>query len=219
MDSDLRLIRVVGVVGDVRDYGVDSQARPSIYMFYKQRPTRAASFTIAIHGSLPTETMISAARKAVRQVDPNLPLQFSTLGEVFNSSLADRRFGLMLLGTFGSAALGLAAIGIFAVMAYTVVQRTQEIGGHIALGAAPGRVRGLVIRQGLAVAGTGVGIGLLLSLGLTRLMSSLLFEISTLDPVDYLTSTPLLLLVSLLACYLPAFRASRVDPLQAIRSE
>ncbi len=125
----------------------------------------------------------------------------------------------MLLGTFGIAALGLAAIGIFAVMAYTVVQRTQEIGVRIALGAAPGRVRGLVIRQGLAVAGTGVGIGLLLSLGLTRLMSSLLFEISTLDPVAYLTSTPLLLLVSLLACYLPAFRASRVDPLQVIRSE
>lgn len=217
MDGDLHVLRVVGVVGDVRDYGVDSQVRPTIYLDYKQRPGRASDFTIVMNTALPPESIIGSARSVVRELNPNLPVQFSTIDQVFSSSLADRRFGMLLLSIFGVAALSLAAIGIFAVMAYTVAQRTQEIGVRIALGAAPGSVRGLVVRRGLRIAGAGVLLGLLGALALTRLLSSMLFGIGSLDPAVYALAVPLLLLVSFLACYLPAFRASRVDPLAALR--
>jgi putative ABC transport system permease protein len=218
MDGNLKVFTIVGIVGDVREYGLDSIPRPVFYGYYKQRPF--GSFSVVIHGSRLDEAAItSSARGVLRQMDPNLPPRFRTVREILSASIADRRFNLLLLGAFAGSALLLAVIGIYGVTAYSVAQRTQEIGIRMALGALPGNIFRMIMLEGLVLASFGVGLGLLGALWLTRLIGSMLYGIPPHDPVTFGIAASILALMALAACYIPARRATRVDPMVALRYE
>lgn len=163
---------------------------------------------------------LAQVQRAVWPVNASLPLaDVRTMAEVQRRSLARAQFTLIMLALAGAMALLLGVVGIYGVIAYTVSQRTREVGIRVALGAQPGNVRGLFVRQGLWLCGIGVACGLCASAGLTRLMSSLLFGVSPLDPVTFTVAAGTLTAAALLASYLPARRASRVDPALALRAE
>jgi putative ABC transport system permease protein len=218
MDGDLRLLHVVGVVGDVRDYGVDEAIAPTIYANSLQRlPT--STWTVVVRAQTDPSALIPAMREAVRTLDPQLPLKFRTLDQVFSSSLDQRRFSLVIFGFFGTTALLLAAMGIYGVTAYTVAQRTQEIGIRIALGAQMRDVLSLMLRKAMSLVLIGAIIGLAGAYVVTRLMSNLLFGVTPTDLTTFIAVPLVLLLVALLACLIPARRATKVDPLVALRYE
>jgi ABC-type antimicrobial peptide transport system permease subunit len=158
-------------------------------------------------------------RAAVEALRPNVPLRFRTLDQVFFSSLDQRRFILALFGVFAAVALLIAAIGVYGVMAYTVTQRTQEIGIRMALGARGPDVLRLTLGQGMRLAATGVALGLLAAFALTRLMKSLLFRVETTDPLTFMAIASLLMIVAVVACLIPARRATKVDPMIALRTD
>jgi putative ABC transport system permease protein len=161
-----------------------------------------------------------AVRAAVREVDPALPVfDMEPMSDTVAGSLARPRFLSILLGAFSAIALVLAAVGIYGVMAYSVSQRTQEIGVRMAFGARSSDVLKMVLSQGAKLAGLGIGLGLLGAFALTRVMSTLLFEVSVTDPVTFAVVVPLLAVVALLACYIPARRATKVDSMIALRGE
>ncbi len=217
MDGDLRLFTIIGVVGDVRDYGLETSPTATVYGYYKQRPNKTIGFAVVLKGPAEKAELISIARQTLRSLNPETPAKFDDLATMFDSSLADRRFSLLLLGLFGASALALAAVGIFGVMACVVSQRIREIGVRVALGATPGSILRMVVGRGLAMTLAGVAVGLVAAAGLTRLMSGLLFGISAIDPWTFAATVIVLGLVAVAACYLPARRASRVDPLVALR--
>ena len=219
MDGDLRLLTIVGIVGDARNHSLEAPPSPTVYVNYRQRPQSSDLFTIVMRTSLPPEGVIPAAREIVRGVDPDVPPQFRTFAQVFRSSLAARRFHLTLVLAFAGAALLLAVAGTYGVMAYSVTRRTREIGVRIALGAARGDVLRLVLGQGVWTTAIGVAIGIAGSLALTRAMHSLLFGVSPTDSVTLAGVVLLLAGVSLLACWIPTRRAMRVDPIVALRHE
>jgi len=159
-------------------------------------------------------------RQAIREVDPNQPVaSVRTLDEVLGRATAQRRLGMILLATFAALGLLLAALGIYGVLSYFVVQHTREIGVRMALGAQPGDVLRLVIGKGLRLALAGVVVGLFGAFVLTRLMKSLLFGVSAIDPLTFAGVTVMLTIVAFLACYIPARRATKVDPMVALRYE
>ncbi len=166
MDGDLRLLTIVGVVGDVRTRSLETRPSPTIYVNYRQRPQSTSSFTVVMRTSLPPTTLIPEGREILHSLDPNLPPHFNTFGEIFVSSLAARRFNLILVAAFAAAALLLAAAGIYGVMAYSVARRTRELGVRMALGATAGDVLRLVLGQGLGTTAIGVAIGIAGSLAL-----------------------------------------------------
>ena len=170
MDGDLRLLHIVGVVGDVHDYGVDAPVTPTIYGNALQR-LPFSSLTVVVRGQGEPAALIAPMREAVRSLDPQLPLKFRTLDQVFSSSLDQRRFSLVIFGVFAAAALLLAAMGIYGVTSYAVAQRTQEIGLRMALGAQAGDVLKLVLRNGMSLAFIGAAIGLAGAYAITRVMS------------------------------------------------
>jgi putative ABC transport system permease protein len=218
MDGDLRMLQVVGVVGDVRDRGLDSNVSPTVYGNALQRP-QSSSFSVIVRAQVDPATLIPAMRQAVQALNPDLPTSFRTLEQVFSSSLDARRFSLVTFGVFAAAALMLAVMGIYGVISYSVTQRTQEIGIRIALGAQSRDVLRLVVGQGLTLALIGISMGLAAAFGLTRLMASLLYGVSATDPATF-SAIPLLLAgVALLASYIPARRATKVDPMVALRYE
>ena len=219
MDGDRHLLRVVGVVGDVREFGLEAGARPTVYVHYLQRPGQAWGFAIVARTRGDVQTLIPAMRGAVRTLNSDVPTSFRTLGQVFSSSLDNRRFSLVIFGGFACAALLLAALGIYGVTSYAVTQRTQEIGIRIALGARARDVLRMVIGQGMKSVLLGIAIGLGGALALTRLITHLLFGVSATDPLTLTAVTLLLASVALLACYLPARRATKVDPMEALRYE
>jgi putative ABC transport system permease protein len=163
--------------------------------------------------------VVSASRVIVREIDPDVPARFGTFAQVFSSSLSARQFNLTLLAAFAATALFLAVAGIYGVMAYTVARRTREIGVRMALGATAGDVLRLVLAQGLWTTVIGVASGIAGSFALSRTMHSLLFEVNAADPVTLLACALFLAGVSLLACWIPARRAVRVDPIVALRYE
>jgi putative ABC transport system permease protein len=164
--------------------------------------------------------LVAGIRQAVRRVDPEQPVyNIRTMGQRLSNSFAPQRFIALLLGIFATLAAILAALGIYGVMSYAVTQRTQEIGIRMALGAKRGDVLSMVIGQGMRVALIGVGVGLISALALTRLLKTLLFGVSPTDPLTFITIAALLAAVALLACWIPARRATRVDPLIALRCE
>ncbi len=219
MDGDLRLLTIVGVVGEVRKHSLETAPRPTIYVNYRQRPRRTQQFDVVLRTSSDPAAVTSSVRRVLTQLDPTVPARMTTFSQVFSESLNNRRFNLTLVGVFALAALLLAMVGVFGVLAYSVAQRTQEIGVRIALGATPGGILKMVLGQGLLTVAIGLLVGLAGSLLLTRTMRSMLFEISPNDPLTIVGIAVLLLLIAMLASYIPARRATRVDPMVALRYE
>jgi len=219
MDGDLRPLTIVGVVGDVREDRLEKASGPIVYVNYRQRPEATYRFSAVMRTATDPSAVISSARSIVRALDPNVPPVFGTLTEISRLSLKARRFNLLLLGAFAGTALLLAVAGLYGVMAYSVARRTSELGTRIALGATPGNVLRLVLRQGLVTALIGVAIGMGGAAVLTRTLRSFLFGLSPTDPVTFAGVAFLLILVALLACYFPARRAAKVDPIEALRNE
>ncbi len=209
---------IVGIVGDVKDSDLTARQSAQVYVPFVQNPFWAADIAVRAHG-IPS-ALADALREQIRAIDSALPVAYVLpMTEVIGSSIAQPRFRTTLLSLFGAAALLLAAIGIYGVLAYTVAQQTREIGIRMALGANPSRVLRLVLGRGLRLAGIGTAIGVFAALMLTQLLKSLLFGVSATDPVTFGAVAGLLLAVALLACYVPARRAMRVDPMVALRYE
>ena len=219
MDSDLRLLTVVGVVKEVRKHSLEAAPRPSIYVNYRQRLRAVSDFDIVLRTNSDPAAIFPAVRGVLTQLDPTVPPRLNTFTQVFSESLTSRRFNLLLVGVFALAALLLAIAGVYGVLAYSVAQRTREIGVRIALGATPGNILKMVLGQGLVTVAIGTAIGLVGSFLLTRTMRSLLFEVSPNDPLTVVGVALLLMLVAMLASYIPARRATRVDPMVALRYE
>jgi putative ABC transport system permease protein len=211
-------VSIVGVVGDARNFGLAVAPQPEVYISYLQGAQER--MRLVVRTAAEPLSLVPALREAVRALDPELPFsQVTTMEQLLAKSVAERRLNLRLLSIFAVVAVALAAVGIYGVMSYTVAQRTREIGIRLALGALPADVLTLVIRQGMILAVMGVVIGLAGAFALTRLMSNLLFGVSATDPATFALIAVLLAGVALLACYLPARRATRVDPLVALRCE
>lgn len=209
---------IVGIVGDVKDSDLSARQSTQIYVPFVQNPFWAADIAVRVHGN--PSALSGTLREQIRAIDSALPVaEVRPMAEVIGSSIAQPRFRTTLLSLFGAAALLLAAIGIYGVLAYTVAQQTREIGIRMALGANPGKVLRLVLGRGLRLAGFGTAIGILAALMSTQLLNSLLFGVSATDPVTFAAVAGLLLGVALLACYVPARRAMRVDPMVALRYE
>ncbi len=209
---------IVGIVGDVKDSDLSARQSAQIYVPFVQNPFWATDIAVRSHGN--PSALGGALREQIRAIDPALPVAgVQPMAEVIGSSIAQPRFRTALLSLFGAAALLLAAIGIYGVLAYTVAQQTREIGIRMALGANPGTVLRLVLARGLRLAGAGTLIGVLAALMLTQLLNSLLFGVSATDPLTFAAVAGLLLGVAVLACYVPARRAMRVDPMVALRCE
>jgi putative ABC transport system permease protein len=218
MDGDLRLLTIVGVVEEVRTR-LEADPRPTVYVDYRQRPRTTSEFSVVMRTNADPGVMFGTARKILRQVDPAVAPSFNTFTQIFSDSLNNRRFNLLLVGVFALAALLLAVAGVFGVLAYSVSQRTREIGMRIALGATSGNVLKMVLGEGLITVMIGTAIGISASFLLTRTMRSLLYKVSPADPVTLLSVTLLLVLVAMLASWIPARRATRVDPMVALRHE
>jgi putative ABC transport system permease protein len=209
---------IVGVVSDTKLYGLANPARLEVYVPLRQNAR--SDMTLVVKSGADPAALTSAIREAVQAIDKDQPLfAISTMKELVSNSVATRRMTLVLLGLFSGLALVLGAIGIYGVIAYSVAQRTHEIGIRMALGAPRGDVFGLVVGEGLKLAGVGIAIGIVAAFGLARLMSSLLYGVSTTDFETFAGVAILLALVALLACYVPARRAMRVDPMVALRYE
>ncbi len=219
MDGDLRLLTIVGVVGDVRDHSLEAASRPTVYVDYRQRPLGARRFTVVLRTSSRPDAVFSAARSILHELDPNIPPSFHTLSQVYSESLDARRFSLTLVAIFSAIALLLALAGIYGVISYSVAQRTREIGVRMALGATTREVLLMVLKQGALTGAIGISFGLLGAFAITRWLESQLFEISPTDPATLAIVSLVLLLVSLAACAIPGRRASRIDPVIALRCE
>jgi putative ABC transport system permease protein len=209
---------IVGVVGNVRQTGLDQPAKATVYWPYPELLYSQMSLIVRTSGE--PLRMVSAIRGELHDLDPNLPLASpATMDQLLANSVSRARFMMELLGVFAAIALGLAAVGIYGVMASGVALRTQEIGVRMALGAQRRHVMRLILAKGTRIALAGVGIGLVASLALTRLMASLLYDVSPTDPLTFAGVAVLLIGVALLACYVPARKAMRVDPMVALRHE
>jgi putative ABC transport system permease protein len=212
------LRRIVGVVGRIRSDGLDAPYEP--HLFLPARQISVNSITVFIRASAGPEALQEPVRRAVQEVNPDLPVfGVRSVRSIISDALASRRFALQILVFFAATAMLLAAIGIYGVMAYFVSQRVREIGVRMALGAQHGDVVKLVVRQGMSLALMGVVLGLVASLFLMRLIAGLLFGVSSTDPVTLLIFTVLLAAVALLANYIPASRAARIDPMVALRHD
>jgi predicted permease len=209
---------VIGVIGNIKHFGLDTEPRPEVYITFAQGPP--VTPLLAIRTSVDPSSLIAAVRRELRSLEPKLVMyNFAPMTELVTDSLTERRFNTMLIGVFAVLALALAAVGVYGVMSYLVRQRTHEIGIRMALGAERGDILRLVVGHGMVLVLAGVGIGLVGAFGLTRIMSGLLFGVSATDPTTFVGGSVVLALVALLASYLPARRATKVDPMVALRYE
>jgi predicted permease len=219
---DNHWLEIVGVVGDVKTFGLAEDIRPMAYLPVGT-PVRAVALDVmqvVLRTTLPPSSLASGLRAAVDRIDPSVPLmRIRTMDEIISASLVRMAFTMTLLIIAAVVALMLGLVGLYGVISYIVSQRTPEIGVRLALGAQPGDVRLMVLRQGLGVALVGVVVGLGVAAVATRVMGSLLFEVSTHDPVTFGAAALALTAVSGIATYLPARRAAAIDPLDAIRAE
>lgn len=217
MDGDPRYFTIVGVVGDVRESDLAAKPRPTFYADYRQRPRKAESMNFVMATSGSTAPVIAAARRIARQLAPESPPRIRTIERIVSESVADRRFVLVLVGTFGSAALLLATLGIYGVMTYLVTERRREIGVRLALGATGAGIVRLVVGQGARMAWLGIGIGIALAFGGTRTLEGFLYGVSPLDPVAFLGVVALLATVGTMASWASARRAAAVPPVEVLR--
>jgi predicted permease len=211
-------VTIIGVVGDIKSDGFDAPSVPHVYMSLRQAaPFNAVVF---LRSKADVAGLGEAVRSAVENVDPNIPVHsISSLDQIIARSLADRRFALELLGVFAAVALLLAAIGIYGVMSYSFSQRTHEIGIRVALGAQRLHILQMAVGEGMQLVAIGLPIGLLAAAALTRFVRSMLFGVSPFDPLTFTAISATLAAVAFLACYIPARRATRVNPLVALREE
>jgi putative ABC transport system permease protein len=209
---------IVGVVGDLKHFGLDQETQPEMYAPFAQFVIDVMPMVVRVQGN--PATFASAIRQQVQQVDATVAIErILPMQQVLSGSFAARRFTMLLLGAFAAVALLLAGVGVYGVMAYSVSERTREIGVRLALGAQTSDVLRLVLKQSLTLAAVGVGIGLLASFALARLMKNLLFGVTAHDPLTFATVAVLLTVVALLACWIPARRATQVNPVVALKYE
>jgi predicted permease len=209
--------RVVGLVGNVRHQALEQEGSLEVYLPITQVPN--SSVELVVRTRLATKSLAPQVRAALRAVDPALPtVEYQELDELVDRAVSPRRFMVILLGAFALAALLLASIGIYGVVSYTVTQRTKEIGIRMALGASAGQVQRHVMSQTVALVSGGIFAGIASALMLTRLMASLLYHLDPADPLTFIATTLVLLIVAVSAGYIPALRASRVDPMSALRT-
>jgi len=214
----LTSFEIVGIVRDVKLAGLEAPSEPAYYLPASQAPLE--DMMILVRTTTDPRSMVGAVRQAVWSIDPNQPISnVSTLEKLVDDSVAQRRLNMLLMGLFGGLALLLSAVGIYGLLSHAVTQRTQEMGIRMALGAQVGDVLKLVLRQGMMLAIAGEVIGLVGAFALTRLMRGLLFGVTPNDATTFVVVAGVLAVVALLACYVPARRATKVDPLVALRYE
>ncbi len=214
--------RIVGVVGDVKQHGLDEGSSLAIYLPYAQSPSAflMRNMAFAIRTRSDPRSVAAAVRQAIEGVDPDLPVfDIATMEQLVYRSVSEPRLNAVLLGLFASLALALASVGIYGVTSYAVIHRTHEIGVRMALGADRGQVLNLIVREGMLLTCVGVGAGLVVAFGVTRLMRSLMYGVRPSDPGTFAAAAIALAAVALLACYIPARRATKVDPMVALRYE
>jgi putative ABC transport system permease protein len=212
---DVKWITIVGVVGDMRHRGLDLDPKPEYYFAHNQNPYRA--MILAVRSTQDPRSLTSAIRREISRLDPDLPAaNVRTLEQVAADSIAPRKLSVVLIGVFAGVALVLASVGIYGVMSFLVVQRTHEIGVRMALGAQRADVLRLVIGRAAKLVLMGTGIGLLLGVISSRALRALLFNVGAFDLMTFVTVTISLIVVSLLASYIPAVRATRADPMIAL---
>jgi putative ABC transport system permease protein len=217
-DEKSTMREIVGVVADVRNRALNTEPKPAYYLPQSQVPFNQLIVVMKTTGD--PNSLITSAMREVRSMDQELPVfGVKTMAEYIASSVAAPRFNTTLLSVFAAVALVLTVIGLYGVMSYSVAQRTNEIGIRMALGAQTRDVLKLIVNQGLRLVLIGLALGMAGALALTRLLSSLLFGVGTKDPATFVGIAALLALVALLACYVPAWRATKVDPLEALRYE
>ena len=210
---------IIGVAADVRQYGLDRETTLQVYESASQHPY-FGSMHLVVRTAAAPEAIAGRLRALVRELDPNLPVASArTLASLVDDSVGPRRFSTTLLGAFAAVALVLSAIGVYGVVSFSVGQRTQEIGVRVALGATPGRVMGLILRQGLQPAVAGAALGIVAGLFAARWLESMLFEVSARDPLAFGAAPAVLLAAAAIACYWPARRAVKVDPVRALRAQ
>jgi putative ABC transport system permease protein len=213
------LATIVGVVADLRYEKLDAQPAPETYVPYRQA-IYLGSMDIMVRTAGHASPMGATIRELIANIDPTQPVyDVQTLEQALAGSIAPRSFNLLLLGTFAAVALVLAVVGIYGVMGYAVTQRTHELGVRMALGARRGELVRMVVQQGMAIAAVGIAVGVAAALGLTRAMGSLLYEVAPTDGPTFAVVCSVLTAAAFLACCLPARRASKVDPLVALRHE
>jgi putative ABC transport system permease protein len=210
---------IIGVVGDVRQRGPEREPMPECYMTYAQHGFNGTSLSIVARTVGDPNPLAETLRRLAHERSPEVPMKFTTMEAMLSENVAAPRFRTLLFAVFASLAVCLAMAGVYGVMAYAVGQRSNEIGLRIALGASTGSVLRLILGQGLALAGLGLALGLAAAVAGTRLLTSMLFEVKPNDLIVYLGVVVLLGFVSLLATYVPASRAAKIDPLTALRQE
>jgi putative ABC transport system permease protein len=219
---DAPWLTIVGIVADVRQMGMDVPVKAEMYLPYRQIASHPwyGPRDLVIRTSGDPMTLVSAVREAIRSVDPAQPVSnIATMEDLLTKETGSRRLGMILLSAYAGLALLLASLGIYGVLSYLVVQTTPEIGVRLAMGALPRDILGLVLKKGAALILSGVAIGVIAAFALTRLMASLLFGVSAADPVIFVGISLLLTGVALAACFVPARRATKVDPMVALRYE
>jgi putative ABC transport system permease protein len=219
-DGDEKIPReIVGVVADIRRKGLDENVQPEMYVSDVQNPERRMNLVIRTEARDASQ-LTPAVRAEIKAFDPNQIIwRTQTLDELLSTSVAPRRFNMLLLGIFAGVALVLAAVGLYGVMSYSVSWRTREIGIRMALGAKRADVLRLVVRQGMTMTLIGLALGLLGAFSISRVLRGLLYGVSSTDPLTFVAVSIVLLGVALLACLVPARRATRVDPIIALRTE
>jgi predicted lysophospholipase L1 biosynthesis ABC-type transport system permease subunit len=219
MDGDLRVFTIVGVVGDVRDRGFDAPPQPTFYADYRQRPLSTFALTFVASTAVPPTTVVSDARRVIHDIAPDVPPRFRTMSEIVDGSLAGRRFAFALAASFGGAALLLAVLGIYGVLAFLVAEGAQEFGIRMALGAQRLDIQRLVLGHAARLLTVGLALGFGVSLAATPLLSSVLFRVRPTDPATYIAAAVVLAVASFAACEVPAIRATRADPARVLRGD
>jgi predicted permease len=215
----LRPMTIVGIVGDIRQRGPGEEGKAEVYMPYEQHPLPSASMRILARTAGPPENVMGALREKARQLAPDMPVRFTTMDDRISQIVAAPRFRTLLLALFAAIAVVLAMAGVYGVVSFLVSQRTQEIGLRMALGASAGQVVKMVLSQGVLMAAAGLVLGVAGAIAAARFLRSMLFEVTPFDPLTYCVVASLVALVTLGACLLPARRASRIDPMRALRQE
>ncbi len=216
--DDADWVTIIGVVGDINQSGLTQAPRPEIHQPFTQSPV--GGMNLLVRGASNLASLAASARGAARAVDPALPVfNVKMMESVIADSFSTNRLNALLVGLFAALALALSALGVYSVMSYTVEQNTREIGVRMALGAQSRDVLKLVLGHGLALTAMGLIVGAIAAFALTGLMENLIFGVSATDPVTVIATPVLLTVFALLACYIPARRATKIDPMVALRNE